>query len=113
MASWQRSRRIGGTPISVPPRHDPPRRSTKLSKAADGILAGTRTPTTKRSGTSKQCCVTFRRLPSGEWGLSGPRTVLAEGRRVKVKVKDGRVVTQRVGQLVEVGEGWVVAKIAA
>ena len=74
-------------------------------------MAGKRVTTRKRGGRPKPRQVTFRRLPSGEWGLSGPRALMISGRQVSVHVKNGKTLTKRVGRMVRVQGDWMVTTI--
>ncbi len=95
MSSWQRSRRVGGAP----------RRSCADTSQANGHWS-------EAAEWHQQECATYRRLPSGQWGLLGRPDLMIPGSQVRVKRQDGRIETQRVGRTVLMERRWVITTIA-
>lgn len=108
---WQRSRRIGGRP-SVIPTH-----LVEHEQRVEDFLhkEATRRRAQKKKAQAKQNRgkVHFRKLPTGAWGIAGPRRLLIPGATVSVTTRSGSVSNVVVGAIVVTVGKFSKATIAA
>lgn len=60
----------------------------------------------RRDGTGT---VTFKRLRTGAWGITGPSALVVEGQQVNVSKRDGSVTLVTVGRVLWNGDGKAIA----
>ncbi len=102
--TWQRSRRHGGKPRTAP-RHlrDHQHHLTKANPSRVTRDTGPRRPPRQPRHVS------FSKLATGEWGLSGPLAMLKPGTKVTVIRRDGSPTTAIVGTVISRREPWATA----